>query len=210
MTKIKLCGLSRACDIEAANRLRPEYIGFVFAPKSRRYITPKKAAELKRILNSEIKSVGVFVNESHETVAALLNNGVIDIAQLHGDESQQYIDELRTLTDKPIIQAFQIDTMRDIADAKNSAADFVLLDSGSGGNGTVFDWTLIQNMKRPYFLAGGLSIGNVENAIKMLNPYAVDVSSGIETDGYKDTTKMTVFVATVRKEEGRTLSMPQK
>lgn len=200
MTRIKLCGLSRPCDIEAANELKPEYIGFVFAPKSKRYVTFEKAEELKRLIAPEIKAVGVFVDETPNVIAELLNNGVIDIAQLHGNEGKEYLEKLRALTDKPIIKAFRIETETDIADAEHSSADYILLDSGTG-TGTVFDWKLIQNIKRPYFLAGGLSLDNVENAVNMFHPYAVDVSSGIETDGLKDKAKMAAFVAAVRKEE---------
>ena len=201
MTKIKLCGLTRLCDIEVANELKPEYIGFVFAPKSRRYVSPEKAKELKNQLHSDIKAVGVFVNESAESVAELLNNEIIDIAQLHGTESESYLSSLRKLTDKPIIKAFRIDCEQDIAKAQNSSADFVLLDSGNGGTGTAFDWNLLKNISRPYFLAGGLGLNNIQNAIKKLKPYAVDVSSGIETDGVKDRSKMTKFVAIVRKDD---------
>ena len=201
MTRIKLCGLSRPCDIEAAYELNPEYIGFVFAPKSKRYVTPKKAVQLKQLLAPEIKAVGVFVNESPETVADLLNKGIIDIAQLHGNEDEDYIKRLRKLTDKPIIKAFCVETAKDVADAEQSTADYILLDSGAG-TGMVFDWKLLQNIKRPYFLAGGLSPDNVENAVSMLHTYAVDVSSSIETDGFKDKTKMAAFVAAVRKEDG--------
>ena len=200
MTKIKLCGLSRPCDIETANELKPEYIGFVFAPKSRRYVTPEKAKALRQLLASEIHAVGVFVNENPERVACLLNNSVIDIAQLHGSEGEDYIKQLRTITDQPIIKAFRIETAGGITDAESCTADYVLLDSGAG-TGTTFDWNLIQNIKRPYFLAGGLEAHNVENAIKVLHPFAVDVSSGIETDGVKDKLKMAAFVAAVRKEE---------
>lgn len=200
MTKIKLCGLSRPCDIEAANELKPEYIGFVFAPKSKRYVSPKTAEDLKRLLLPDIKAVGVFVNENPKTVAELLNKGIINIAQLHGNEDEDYIRRLRQLSDQPIIKAFRIDTESDITNAEQSTADYVLLDSG-GGTGTVFDWKLIQNIKRPYFLAGGLSLDNLEDAVNMLRPYAVDVSSGIETDGYKDHIKMAAFVAAVRKED---------
>ena len=201
MTKIKLCGLTRLCDIEVANELKPEYIGFVFAPKSHRYVSPEKAKELKNQLHSDIKAVGVFVNESAESVAELLNNEIIDIAQLHGTESESYISRLRKLTDKPIIKAFRIDSEQDIAKAENSSADFVLLDSGNGGTGTVFDWKLLQNISRPYFLAGGLDNSNIGTAIKTVTPYAVDVSSGLETDGVKDRSKMTKFVAIVRKDD---------
>ncbi len=200
MTRIKLCGLSRPCDIEAANWLRPEYIGFVFSPKSKRYVSPKLATELKRLLHPDIKAVGVFVNESLQNVAELLKNGVIDITQLHGDESEEYINKLRAFTDKPIIKAFRVSREQDVANANASTADYVLLDSGAG-TGTVFDWNLISKIDRPYFLAGGLDTENVCEAIKELHPFAVDVSSGIETDGLKDKTKMAAFVAAVRKEE---------
>ena len=142
----------------------------------------------------------MFINEEPEKVACLLNHGVIDIAQLHGSEDEDYIRRLRNLTDKPIIKAFRIETAEDIADAESCTADYVLLDSGAG-TGTKFDWNLIQGIKRPYFLAGGLGAHNVENAVKLLRPFAIDVSSGIETDGVKDKLKMAAFVAAVRKEE---------
>lgn len=201
MTRIKLCGLTRPCDIEAVNELKPEYIGFVFAQKSRRYITAEKAEELKKLLHPDIETVGVFVNENVETVARLLSGGIIDIAQLHGSEDENYIGQLRKLTDKSIIKAFRIESEQDIINAQNSSADFVLLDSGNGGTGTVFDWELLMNISRPYFLAGGLDNSNVQDAVRRLNPYAVDVSSGIETDGLKDKIKMTDFVDIVRKED---------
>ena len=200
MTRIKLCGLSRPCDIEAANELQPEYIGFVFASKSKRAVTPEKAAELKRLLVPGIKAVGVFVDEAPEAVAKLLNSGTIDMAQLHGGEDEDYIKKLRTLTRRPILKAFPIRDPRDIARAERSTADQILLDSGAG-TGTPFNWELIQTIKRPYFLAGGLGPGNVGDAVKRFHPYGVDVSSGIETDGLKDTCKMTAFVEAVRKEE---------
>ena len=140
----------------------------------------------------------MFVNENPERTACLLNNDIIHIAQLHGSEDEDYIRRLRNLTDKPIIKAFRIETARDITDAEACTADYVLLDSGAG-TGTVFDWKLIQGIRRPYFLAGGLGACNVEDAVKLLHPFAVDVSSGIETDGVKDKIKMAEFVATVRK-----------
>lgn len=200
MTKIKLCGLSRPCDIEAANEIKPEYIGFVFASKSKRYVTPEKAAQLKQLLAPGIQAVGVFVNEAPETVAELLGSGVIDMAQLHGREDADYLSRLRQLTDKPIIRAFRVQTARDLEPAESCGADAVLLDSGAG-TGTVFDWNLLKNMERPFFLAGGLSPDNVAQAVRTLHPYAVDVSSGIETDGRKDPEKMAAFVAAVRKED---------
>lgn len=201
MTKIKLCGLSRLCDIEAANELKPDYIGFVFAAKSKRYVTYEKAAELKRQLTPEIQSVGVFVNEHPQVIAKLLQNGIIDIAQLHGDENEEYITQLRLLTDKPIIKAVRIETAHDIKTANQSTADYILLDSGAG-TGMVFDWDLINSsIGRPYFLAGGLDIDNVASVFQTLHPFAVDVSSGIETNGVKDKRKMAAFVAAVRKKD---------
>lgn len=200
MTKIKLCGLTRPCDISAANELKPEFIGFVFATKSNRYINPDKIAELKRNLLPDIKTVGVFVNETPESVAKLLNEGSIDIAQLHGGEDEDYIKRLKNLTDKPVIKAFRIETEPDTIAAESSIADHVLLDSGAG-MGMVFDWKLIQNFQRPYFLAGGLNMENVGNAIKLLRPYAVDVSSGIEINGLKDKTKIMQFITAVREEK---------
>lgn len=200
MTKIKFCGLSRTCDIEAVNNLLPDYIGFVFAPKSRRCVSADKASKLKRLLIPGIKAVGVFVNEEPGRIASLLNKGTIDIVQLHGDEGEDYIGHLRKLTDKPIIKAFRIKNAAGVERAEQSTADYVLLDSGAG-TGSVFEWKLIQDMKRPYFLAGGLSFDNAGKAIQELMPYAVDVSSGIETDGYKDKEKMAAFISAVRKED---------
>lgn len=199
MTKIKLCGLTRPCDIETANQLKPDYIGFVFSKKSKRYASPETAAALRAQLDSHIQAVGVFVNEPSENVAALLNCGTIQVAQLHGREDEAYIASLRALTDKPIIKAFRIDNEADVEKANRSSADFVLLDSGNGGTGTVFDWKLLQGITRPYFLAGGLNPENAEDAVRTLRPYGVDVSSGIETEGRKDADKMTAFVAAVKK-----------
>ena len=183
MTKIKICGLSRLEDISAVNALKPEYIGFVFFKKSRRYVSPEKALELKKILDKEIKAVGVFVDEDIKTVEKFLKSGIIDIAQLHG-----------------VIKAFKIRSSSDIEKAEKCTADMILLDAGMG-DGKVFDWSLVSGFKRPYFLAGGLNCENVANAVKTLQPYAVDVSSGIETDSFKDMKKMTEFSAIVRKED---------
>ena len=201
MTKIKFCGLMRPADAEAANALHPEYVGFVFAAKSRRYISPQTAAALRAQLLPEIRTVGVFVNEAPETVAALLEAGIIDLAQLHGQEDERYLTRLRALTPKPLIQAFRVESEADLAAAAKSGADWVLLDSGAGGTGTAFDWNLLQDFERPYFLAGGLDAGNAGQAVRMLKPYAVDVSSGIETDGKKDKNKMAAFAAAVRNSE---------
>ena len=122
------------------------------------------------------------------------------MVQLHGNEDEDYIKHLRQLVNKPIIKAFRIETAEDVAQAKASSADYILLDSGAG-TGKTFNWKLIQDIERPYFLAGGLTPGNVREAIRTLCPFAVDVSSGVETDGGKDKTKMAAFFDEVRKDD---------
>lgn len=199
MTKIKLCGLTRPCDIEYVNGLLPEYIGFVFAPKSKRYISSEDAEQLRIKLDSRITPVGVFVDEEIRVVSDLVRRKIIDVVQLHGNENEEYITALRKAAPCPIIKAFRIESNADIITANNSSADYVLLDSG-GGTGTVFDHSLIQGITRPYFLAGGLTPENVVTAVKQLAPFAVDASSSLETDGFKDINKMTAFVKAVRKD----------
>lgn len=197
MTRIKLCGLKRPCDIEYANELMPDFIGFVFAPKSKRYVSFDEAKVLKENLNGGIISVGVFVNEPIENIEKLTRSNIIDMVQLHGNEDNEYIKNLRSKVSCPIIQAFQIKEKQDIADANKSEADYILLDSGTG-SGEVFNHSLMQDIKRDFFLAGGLDSENVYDAISKYKPYAVDASSSLETDGVKDKDKMTAFVKAVR------------
>lgn len=199
MTRIKLCGLTRPRDIEYANALLPEYIGFVFAPKSRRYIAPEAAAELRGGLDKRITLVGVFMNADIAAVADIVKRGIVDIVQLHGNESEEYIARLREAVSCPIIRALRIKSEADIALANDSSADYVLLDSG-GGTGTLFNHALLGGMKRPYFLAGGLTPENVGAAVDKFDPFAVDASSSLETDGFKDKEKMAAFVKAVRKD----------
>ena len=180
MTKIKFCGLSRRCDIEAVNELKPEYIGFVFVKTSKRYVSFEKAEELKSLLDPKIKAVGVFVNEDLKRIEEICDKKVIDIVQ-------------------PVIKAFCIKKEEDVRQAERSPADFILLDSGAG-TGRTFEWEWIKHMERPYFLAGGIHIDNVEKALEQLKPYAIDVSSGIETEGRKDKRKMAAIMTAVRKE----------
>ena len=199
MTRIKLCGLTRPEDIETANALTPDYIGFVFAEKSRRYIAPEIAARLRERLNPEIPAAGVFVDAPPEQVAELLNKDTIQIAQLHGQEDEAYIRALRALTDRPIWKAFKITAPGDLAAAAASSADLVLLDNGPGGTGESFDWALLRDFHtRPYVLAGGLNPENAAAAIAALRPFGLDVSSGIESEGRKDPGKMEKFVRAVR------------
>ena len=197
MTKIKFCGLRTFEDIHAVNEILPEYVGFVFAPKSKRYVSPETAEKLRGALSKKICAVGVFVNENFQTVGELLNAGIIDAAQLHGNETDDYIKNLRGVTNKTIIQAFQIKSANDITATEKSIADFILVDAGAG-DGKTFDWRLLKNFRREYFLAGGLNPENISDAIELLQPFAVDVSSGIETDGRKDFCKMATFANVVR------------
>ena len=200
MTKIKMCGLTREEDIDAVNEIMPDYIGFVFWKKSKRYISPEMADFLKSKLKNSIKSVGVFINEDIIAVADFLKRGIIDIAQLHGDEDEQYILSLKKMTGKPVIKAFRIKTKEDALKAEKSPADMILLDAGAG-DGRTFDWSLIGSaVKRPYFLAGGLDPSNAGAAIEALDPWGLDVSSGIENKRKKDKKKMTAFVKAVRKD----------
>ncbi len=201
MTRVKLCGMMRPEDILAVNELKPKYIGFVLAKKSRRYVSKEQAKVLKGMLDPAVKAVGVFVNEAVECVTDLLNEGVIDMAQLHGAEDEAYIRRLRELTGKEIIKAVQVKSEADVKAGEMSGADFVLFDAGAG-DGKVFNWKLLENVKRPFFLAGGLDPENVRDALEWVRPFGVDVSSGIEMDGRKDPLKMRRFLEEVRKCSG--------
>ncbi|MCR4655505.1 MAG: phosphoribosylanthranilate isomerase [Lachnospiraceae bacterium] len=198
MTKIKLCGIRRIEDIEAVNSLKPDYIGFVFAKASKRYVTGTEAKRLKEALVPGIQAAGVFVDENINNVADLLEKGIIDIAQLHGNEDEKYIDELRRLSGKPLIRAFRVKKRDDLKKAMECSADHILLDAGAG-DGETFEWGWLKEFERPFILAGGLDADNVGRAISLLHPYGVDVSSGIETDGFKDEGKMRAFVEAVRR-----------
>ena len=200
MTKIKLCGLKCDDDIYNANELLPEYIGFVFWNKSKRYITPDEAFFLKQSLNPKIKVVGVFVDENIEIIKSLLKKEIIDIVQLHGDEGDAYIQRLKTEVGCRVFKAFKIRSYDDVQAANLSTADMVLLDSGMG-SGESFDWKYIKAIERPFILAGGLTPENVRAAIDDLKPYGVDASSSLETDGKKDADKMRKFVKEVRYED---------
>ena len=199
MTKIKICGLSRRCDIGFVNRCGPDYAGFVVnVPKSRRSVTPEEARALSALLSPDIIPVGVFVNERAEVVASMLNDGIIFAAQLHGSEDEDYIGDLRRRTGGILIQAFSVASPSDMERAAASPADYVLRDSG-GGTGRTFDWRQIKGFKRPYFLAGGLGADNLPAALAELRPFAVDMSSGVETGGVKDPAKIEAAVAAVRR-----------
>ena len=202
MVKLKICGMRRPEDIEMANRYEPDYIGFVFA-ESPRKVSYGQAKELSALLNEDIVPVGVFVNEHMNIIVDLFKDGIIEIAQLHGDEDEKYI---RNLKDKsieetgkqiPVINAIEIKDGADYNDEllkwRDSASDYFILDSGKG-SGKTFDWSLIDKesefFKNSIFLAGGLNSENLALAIEEFNPFAVDLSSSVETDGFKDEEKI--------------------
>lgn len=198
-TKIKICGLRRREDILAVNEAKPDYCGFIIEfPSSFRSVTADEVRELVKELDPEIRPVGVFVNVPMELVRTLLDDGTLALAQLHGQEDESYIRELKTYTDKLIIKAFSIKTAEDIEKALQSPTDYILLDQGGGGTGKTFDWSLIPEIQRPFFLAGGIGASNLGQAIREIHPYAVDLSSSVETEKRKDPMKIRQVVDIVR------------
>lgn len=197
MSKIKFCGLRRPQDIQFANACAPEYAGFVFAP-SKRQVTPAAALKLREQLHPAIQSVGVFVNHSLDEIVALYKTGVIGLVQLHGNEPEQYVHQLQARCPAPVIRAIPVNAPPQYS----GSAPFVLFDTPcpqNGGSGQAFNWNHLAGYQgQPYFLAGGLHSGNVAQAIATLHPYCVDVSSGIETNGYKDFEKMQAFITQAR------------
>ena len=195
MTKLKICGLFRAADITYVNTAQPDYIGFVFA-KSRRQVTPALARALRERLSPGIMPVGVFVNAPQAEIVKLYREGIIGVAQLHGGESRSYVESLKE-KDVSVIKAVRVESETDIFAHMDSPADYLLLDNGAGGTGTAFDWRLLSACTRPYFLAGGVNLDNISNALA-LQPYCVDVSSGAETNGVKDGEKIRLLTEIVR------------
>ncbi len=200
MYKIKICGLKSEADITYVNEYKPDLIGFVFAEGRKRTIDDETASSLKAMLDPGIQAVGVFVDQPVEYVASLCDRGVIDAAQLHGNESEDYIKELKSLTDKPVIRAFVVREPEDIEKVSASSADMVLIDSGQG-SGKRLDLSVLKDVGREYFLAGGLDPDSVAEI--MADPpeglMGLDVSSGVETDGVKDREKIRAFIECVRK-----------
>ena len=191
MVKIKICGIKRLEDIEIVNRYKPDYIGFVFAD-SKRKVSHDLAKELRNNLDSDIIPVGVFVDSPQDEILKLFDDGIIEIAQLHGSESEQYILDLKKKTDGELktINAIEMTQEVDLLEYNDSNSDYLLLDSGKG-SGKTFDWSLIRkDIKKEFFLAGGLNSKNVTQAIDEFNPYAIDLSSSLETNGFKDENKI--------------------
>ena len=211
--KIKICGLTREEDIEAVNEFLPDYIGFVFAEKSRRYITTEKAALLAQKTSPQIRRAGVFVRAEIPYIMDILKDGIIDVVQLHGQEDEAYAALLKEAVEASslqsggrkieIIQAFPVLSEEDVRRAEKSRADYILLDQGPGGTGAAFDWNMAGHVSRPFFLAGGLNQDNVLEAIAKTSPYAVDLSSGAETDGFKDKLKIQQIIRRIRNGKGQ-------
>lgn len=197
--KIKICGIFRNEDISFVNEAMPDYIGFVFA-KSRRQVSPAKAAELKSMLNYNTQIVGVFVDNDIDFIANLVHNNIIDFIQLHGSENADYLRRLREkVKNTPVIKAFTVTESKNISEAEKFPSDFILLDNGKGGTGRTFSWELLKgNMPDNAFLAGGINVDNIAEAVS-LSPYCIDVSSGAETNGIKDKEKILKLVKYVRR-----------
>lgn len=204
--KIKICGIRREEDVQYLNELRPDFAGFVFAD-TRRKVTGEQAVTLRRQLDSEIPVFGVFVNAPKEQVAALAEDGTIQVIQLHGDESEEYICDLRSMTQTPIIKAVRVQTREDVIQADRLLVDGLLLDTFQkgtyGGTGQTFAWDMIpRDLKHPYILAGGLDSNNLERALAAVQKRgrceAFDVSGGVETDGVKDYYKIKEMIQMIR------------
>ena len=204
----------KPCDIEYANRVKPDFVGFIFA-NTRRKISAAQAKQFREALDAEIPAVGVFVNEDISVIVSLVQDGCIDMIQLHGEEDADYIRRMREICDVPVIKAVKVQIVEQIRQAAALPVDYLLLDTYRkgvlGGTGEAFDWELLREAKaaagdtaegelfgKPYFLAGGLHAGNLREAAT-LGSYGLDVSSGIETDGSKDFTKMVEVMELVRK-----------
>lgn len=204
MVKVKICGIKNLQDVQAVNKHKPDFAGFVFYPLSKRYVSLIVARRLKAALNRHIKTVGVFVNAPVEEIAAAAELGIIDLVQLHGDEGNAYIAELKKICKLPIIKAVRVQDENDIKRADYYNCDYLLFDTYSqsayGGTGRQFNTQLLKGVKihKPYFIAGGLNADNVRRAIKGLKPFAADVSGGVETDGGKDAAKIKAFIKQVK------------
>ena len=250
-TMVKICGLRRPEDAQAANELNPDLAGFILSPGYRRSIDTEQAKKLREILSPKIRTVGVFVDAPSDEILRAAKSGCIDMIQLHGREDDAYITRLTGLTDLPVIKAFRISEKKDLEAAAASAAHWILLDSGAG-TGKPFDWDLLERFLQegknrgeservtenpekkdcaemtesaemtkcalgtcsaeiklsnifpgghPWLLAGGLTAENVGAAIRRFHPTVVDVSSKVETDGFKDPAKMAAFIAAVRADQ---------
>lgn len=207
MTKVKICGLFRPEDIQYVNKLKPDYIGFMFYKKSTRYVTPEMAAELKQMLAPEIVAVGVFVNDPIDFIAELVEKKIIDMVQIHGDEDEAYMQELHNRINVPIIKAVRVKDESSFDGLENYACDYFLFDTYKkgmyGGTGERFNLTLGDEKRigKKYFVAGGLDATTVGEVLEHTYAMGVDVSGGVETNGLKDESKIAAFIEAVRSKE---------
>jgi len=202
MTKIKICGITNMEDALAAVKLGADALGFVFYKESKRYIKPNVASEIARSLPPFVKKIGVFTNEDHGAIKDITGEVKLDLLQIHGDETPEYCNRLES----PYIKAFRLRNEATLSEINEYSTNYLLFDTYSkdeyGGTGHAFDWNLLKG--KPFenkyvILSGGLNPGNVGEAISLLNPYAVDVSSGVEEfPGKKDIEKINKFIEAVK------------
>ncbi|MCD8009080.1 MAG: phosphoribosylanthranilate isomerase [Clostridiales bacterium] len=197
-TKIKICGLRRVEDVDFVNEAKPDYAGVILCRRFWRGVDFDQAKLLRKRLDPNIPLVGVFVNDRFSDVVVALRQGIVDMVQLHGTESEEYITSVQMMARKPVIKACQVYDPSVIPYAVNSAADHILLDSGAG-SGQTFDWSIVQGVERPFLLAGGLTPENIPQAIEAVHPWGIDISSGVETDKVKDRDKILAAVEAVRR-----------
>ncbi len=199
MTKVKICGICHEVEIGIMNELVPDFVGFVFVSKSRHFIAPEHAGLLRSKLRPGIRSVGVFANHSLKSVAMCVEVAGLDMVQLHGDETAEYIAALREYIRCPIMKVYKVAKPMDAEKALYSTADYVMLDGGNAGDGRTFDWSLLGNVRRKYFLSGGLTPENLNRAMIVTpQPYALNVSSGVEANKMKDYRKVMKFILGVK------------
>ncbi len=198
--------MMRKEDIEAVNELRPDFVGFIMSAqqKFRRQISPHKAEQFRSILKPSIKAVGVFVDEPMDFIEAICENDIIDMIQLHGAEDDDYILKLSRRVKMPIIKAVHVSTTEQILEAEKLHCQYLLLDTAYtdkvGGGGKSFNWDIIpEKVSKPFFLAGGINADNITDAVKVVNPYSIDLSSSVETDGKKDRSKIKEVIEKVRR-----------
>ncbi|MGT2749358.1 phosphoribosylanthranilate isomerase [Streptococcus orisasini] len=193
MTKVKICGLSNRDAVLTAVKSGADYIGFVFAP-SKRQVSLEKANELAKDIPASVQTVGVFVSPNLDELEKAVKTVPLDLVQVHGDFDEELINQISV----PMIRAIQVTAKESVLSSK---ARYLLFDAPMAGSGETFDWQLLRDksIKQPFFIAGGLNADNVKECIHRFSPYAVDVSSGVETDGQKDSQKIIKFIESVKK-----------
>ena len=198
-TKIKICGLKRIEDVISVNVAEPDYCGFIFnVSGSRRSIGAEQLNILVDMLNPEIVPIGVFVNEKTDVILRSVRESGIRMVQLHGQENGEIIHTIQSKAQVPVIKAVSVRSKEDVRSAVLSPADYLLFDCGEGGTGQTFDWNLLEDIPRPYFMAGGIGTHNMEEVLRRFSPFALDVNSSVETDRQKDGKKILAAVRMLR------------